>query len=99
MPGGGSMMLLVVTAVPVEAEAVLLGLPAGTTIVVAPVGVGPAAAAAGTARLLAIAEGRYDAVISAGIGGGIGVPIGATVLGSRSIAADLGTDSDEGFLS
>ncbi|WP_428962440.1 futalosine hydrolase [Micromonospora fluostatini] len=94
--------LLVVTAVPVEAEAVRAGL-TDPTVTVAPVGVGPAAAGAATARLLALAEaaGRpYRAVISAGVAGGFTgrVAVGATVLGDRSIAADLGAESPEGFL-
>jgi futalosine hydrolase len=60
--------LLIVTAVAAEADAVRAGLTT-SDIVVEPVGVGPAAAAAGTARLLA--TGRYRAVISAGIAGGL----------------------------
>ena len=89
--------LLVVTAVAAEAEAVRAGADPDH-VVVEPVGVGPAAAAAGTARLLA--AGRYRAVISAGIAGGfVGrAPVGATVLGARSIAADLGAESPAGFL-
>lgn len=98
--------LLVVTAVEAEAEAVRSGLRSGLgtdRVTVAPVGVGPAAAAAGTARLLALAEagGRpYRAVICAGIGGGFvdRVPVGATVLASRSVAGDLGAQSPEGFI-
>jgi futalosine hydrolase len=68
-------------------------------VVVEVVGVGPAAAAAGTARLLA--AGRYRAVISAGIAGGFPgrAAVGAIVLGARSIAADLGAESPDGFLS
>ncbi|WP_329106671.1 futalosine hydrolase [Micromonospora sp. NBC_01699] len=94
--------LLIVTAVPAEAEAIRAGL-TSTTAVVAPVGVGPAAAAAGTARLLALAEaaGRpYQAVISAGIAGGFPdrAALGTIVLATRSIAADLGAESPEGFL-
>ncbi|WP_408606738.1 futalosine hydrolase [Catenuloplanes japonicus] len=74
-----------------------------TQIVVAAVGVGPAEAAAGTARLLALAEaaGRpYASVISAGIGGGLAgrAAIGDTVIGTRSVAADLGADSPDGYL-
>ena len=92
------MTLLVVTAVAAEAEAVLRGLEADSRIVVAPVGVGMAAAAAGTARLLTLADGRYSGVVNFGIGGGIGVPLGGTVLAARSIAADLGADSPEGFI-
>jgi futalosine hydrolase len=94
--------LLIVTAVPAEAEAIRAGL-ASSTVTVAPVGVGPAAAGAGTARLLALAEaaGRpYQAVISAGIGGGFPdrVALGTIVLATRSIAADLGAESPDGFL-
>ncbi|WP_305787674.1 futalosine hydrolase [Symbioplanes lichenis] len=88
-----------------------LASPAAPVIVhVEPVGVGPAAAAAGTARLLALAEARglpYDAVICAGIAGGFAerAPVGATILGARSIAADLGAEAGDptpggpGFLS
>jgi futalosine hydrolase len=89
--------LLVVTAVGAEADAVRAGADPGH-VVVEVVGVGPAEAAAGTARLLA--TGHYRAVISAGIAGGFPgrAPVGATVLGARSIAADLGAESSEGFL-
>jgi futalosine hydrolase len=96
--------LLLVTAVEAEAEALRAGLPprAETDVRVHVVGVGPAAAAAGTARLLALAEAAdtpYRGVISAGIAGGFdGAPLGATVLGTRSIAADLGAESPTGFL-
>ena len=93
------MGLLIVTAVPAEAEAVQRGLAPGGPITVAPVGVGMAVAAATTARLLRLAEGRYRAVISAGIAGGLGVPLGGTVLAAHSIAADLGAESAQGFLS
>jgi futalosine hydrolase len=94
--------LLVVTAVAAEAEAVRAGIEPGTGTV-EPVGVGPAAAAAGTARLLALAEaaGRpYRAVLSAGIAGGFPgrAKVGSTVLGLRSLAADLGAESPDGFL-
>jgi futalosine hydrolase len=89
--------LLVVTAVAAEAEAVRAGADP-SHVVVESVGVGPAAAAAGTARLLA--NGSYRAVISAGIAGGFPgrAPVGATVIGARSIAADLGAESPDGFL-
>jgi futalosine hydrolase len=103
--------LLVVTAVDAEAAAFRAGLGPAAPIQVAVVGVGPAAAAAGTARLLALAEAAgtpYRAVLSAGIAGGflngtasggVGLALGATVLGARSIAADLGAESPNGFLS
>jgi futalosine hydrolase len=98
------MRLLIVTAVAAEADAVRAGLTATgrrTRVTVEPVGVGPAAAAAGTARLLAEAAGApYTAVISAGIAGGFPhrAGVGATVIGARSIAADLGAESPDGFL-
>lgn len=86
------------TAVAAEAEAIRKGLGPDSPITVAPVGVGMAAAAAGTAKLLTLASGRYRGVISAGIAGGIGLEPGTTVLGLHSIAADLGADSSEGFI-
>lgn len=87
------MTLLVVTAVAAERDAVLTGLP-GVDVVA--VGVGSAAAAAGTARLLA--TGGYHAVVCAGIGGGFDVEPGAIVLGTHSVAADLGAESPDGFI-
>jgi futalosine hydrolase len=106
--------VLVATAVAAERDAVRAGLPAhadtvtgtgtGTvTVTVAAVGVGPAAAAAGTARLLALAEsaGRpYATVISAGVAGGFAgrAPLGSVVLATRSVQADLGAASPDGFL-
>jgi futalosine hydrolase len=96
------MTLLVVTAVDAEAQAVRAGADPGL-VTVEPVGVGPAAAAAGTARLLALAEaaGRpFRAVLSAGIAGGFPgrADVGGTIIGVRSIAADLGAETDDGFL-
>jgi futalosine hydrolase len=98
--------LLIVTAVAAEADAVRSGLPDDhhDRVYVQPVGVGPAAAAAGTARMLALAEAagdRYDAVLSAGIAGGFPgrAAVGAIVIGNRSIAADLGAETPDGFLS
>jgi futalosine hydrolase len=96
--------MLVATAVAAERDAVLAGLPPGKAeVTVAAVGVGPAAAAAGTARLLALAEavGRpYRWVVSAGIGGGFPAraKVGMVVLATRSIAADLGAATADGFL-
>jgi futalosine hydrolase len=89
--------ILIVTAVTAEAEAIRSGLPHDLFVVKA-VGVGPAAAAAGTARLLATTG--FRAVLSAGIAGGFAgrVPVGGTVIGTRSIAADLGAETPDGFL-
>ncbi len=94
--------ILAVTAVAAEADAVRAGAdPARVHVAV--VGVGPAAAAAGTARLLALAEAAahpYRAVVSAGIAGGFPgrAPVGTTVVAARSIAADLGAETPDGFL-
>jgi futalosine hydrolase len=92
--------LLVVTAVEVERNAVLAGAPDAEVIAA---GLGSAASAAGTARALALAEaaGRpYSAVLSTGIGGGFSARtrVGGLVVADRSIAADLGADSAEGFI-
>jgi futalosine hydrolase len=89
--------ILVVTAVTAEADAVR-GEIDPNLIVVEAVGVGPAAAAAGTARLLAARP--FRAVLSAGIAGGFPgrAEIGGTVLATRSIAADLGAETPTGFL-
>jgi futalosine hydrolase len=93
--------LLVVTAVAVEADAVRAGLPtaAKQRIVVEVAGVGPAAAAARTGKLLA--AGQFRGVVSAGIAGGFAgrADVGSIVIGARSIAADLGAESPDGFLS
>ncbi len=89
------MRLLVITAVEAERDAVRAG--AGQLDVVT-VGAGLAMAAAHTA--LALARGHYDAVISTGIAGGFDgrAAIGETVVGTRTVAADLGAASPEGFI-
>jgi futalosine hydrolase len=110
--------LLVVTAVDAERDAVLRGLrpeilegsrgrgrneDPSAAVVVVPGGVGPAAAAATCARMLASAQAAgapFEAAVSAGVAGGFvdRVRVGGTVLGTRSIAADLGAESPDGFL-
>jgi futalosine hydrolase len=63
--------------------------------------VGPAAAAAATATALALAPQAYALAVSAGIAGGfrgcagVGDVVEATVI----VAADLGAESPDGFLS
>jgi futalosine hydrolase len=104
--------VLVVTAVEAERAAVLRGLdlPAadpraamdrGDRTVVAAGGVGPASAGATAAWLLALPVARdpFDVVVSAGVAGGFPgrAAIGSTVLAARSVAADLGADTPEGF--
>ncbi|MFC9228595.1 futalosine hydrolase [Streptomyces decoyicus] len=76
-------------------------------------GVGPAAAAAGTATALTaatLAGAPYDLVVSAGIGGGFspgpgarpegspsGAPLGSVVVADAIVAADLGAETPDGF--
>lgn len=100
------MPLLIVTAVDAEAAAVRHGLTAtpGTPPEVVAVGVGAAVAAAATSRQLALAAsaGRpYQGVLSVGIGGGFAgrIDLGQTTVATRSVAADLGAQSPDGFLS
>ncbi|MEV7417768.1 futalosine hydrolase [Streptomyces sp. NPDC089919] len=63
-------------------------------------GVGPAAVAAATATALAVAERPYSLVVSAGIGGGFqpAAPVGSLVVADAIVAADLGAETAEGFL-
>lgn len=96
---------LVVTAVAPEREAVVLGCEGGgePRIDVLAGGVGPAAAAAATARALTTAElsGRpYGLVVSAGICGGFAPHTRGPVVASSIVAADLGAenpDAEGGF--
>ncbi|TXR96103.1 futalosine hydrolase [Streptomyces sp. col6] len=106
------MRVLVVTAVPVERDAVTRAYGdepavhrirgaeihrAGPLDVLAG-GAGPAAAAASAA--FALASDRYDLVVSAGIGGGFApaAPVGSLVVADAIVAADLGADTPDGFL-
>ncbi len=91
--------VLIVTSVPAEKEAVLRGLGEATYFDVLVAGVGQVAAAVSTAKALAITS--YDLVINAGIAGGfVGkTEVGSLVVSSEVIAADLGAESQEGFLS
>ncbi|MCQ4086503.1 futalosine hydrolase [Saccharibacillus sp. JS10] len=91
--------ILVVTAVEAESEVVRSGLNGDDRFVVIAGGVGPAAVAAATAK--ALAGGSYSRVVSAGIAGGFAesAAIGSLVVASRMVAADLGSDSPDGFIS
>lgn len=91
--------ILVMTAVGAERDAVVAGIGANEHFTVALAGVGPASAAAKTAVQLTQAE--YDLVISAGIGGGFKgkAALESIVVGTEIIAADLGADSPDGFVS
>ncbi|MCF6093947.1 futalosine hydrolase [Microaerobacter geothermalis] len=93
------MRVLVTTAVPAERDAILRGLQRTGIFDVLAVGVGPAVAAARTARALAASE--YDLIVSAGIGGGFAgqAEVGTLVVASEIVAADLGAETPEGFCS
>jgi futalosine hydrolase len=95
--------LLVATAVEAEAVAVRAGISPDAPIDVLVAGVGPATAAAGVARAVALAEagGRpYGSVVCAGIAGGFPdrASLGATVLATASVDADLGAEGPDGFI-
>ncbi|GGY52211.1 futalosine nucleosidase [Streptomyces anulatus] len=108
------MRVLVVTAVPVERDAVTRAFGGTPQIVALPGaelhrvgafdvlagGAGPAAAAAATAFALASASAPYGLVVSAGIGGAFTplTPLGSLVVASDIVAADLGADTPDGFL-
>ncbi|MDG5786197.1 futalosine hydrolase [Evansella sp. AB-P1] len=89
---------LVMVAVDAEKEAVLRGLQDDKRFDVKLAGVGPTAAAANTS--VALAEGNYDLVISAGIGGGFPerIDVGCIAVADEMIAADLGAESSDGFI-
>ncbi|MFI0818848.1 futalosine hydrolase [Streptomyces sp. NPDC021098] len=72
------------------------------TVDVLAAGVGPAAAAAGTATALTVAVTQgapYDLAVSAGIGGGFAphAPLGSVVVADAVVAADLGAETPDGF--
>jgi futalosine hydrolase len=95
--------VLVMTAVAAEREAVLRGLGGDARFDVVIAGVGPALAATRTARALIDRDGgsAYSLVISAGIGGGFPerAGVGSLVVADTVIAADLGAETGDGFLS
>ena len=95
------MKLLIVTAVFQERDAVLAGL-GGVDHDVIVAGVGPAAAAAATARHLAMAGARglrYDGVVNAGVAGAIDsrVSLGDVVVATMSVSAELGVRLPDRF--
>ncbi|GAA3246177.1 futalosine hydrolase [Dactylosporangium siamense] len=116
LPGlPGFRRVLIVTAVEPERAAVLTGLGLAPddqprvgavgpdSVLVVAGGVGPADAAAATARVLTRAEcegSPFDAVLSAGIGGAFPgrADIGGLILGSLSAAGDLGAEDGDGFI-
>lgn len=95
------MSLLVVTAVEAEHDAILrdIGPASAQEIDVVVAGVGPVAAAVGTATALA-RRPETTLVISAGIAGGFAgrVAVGEIAVADRITFADLGARVDAGFL-
>jgi futalosine hydrolase len=93
--------VLIVTAVDAERDAVQRGLQGMKGVDVIAAGVGAAAVAARTAAALAAAKASYRLVISAGIGGGFAgrAEIGSLVVADLIVAADLGAETPDGFLS
>ncbi|WP_216829677.1 futalosine hydrolase [Alkalihalobacterium elongatum] len=95
----GRKKILVITSVEAEKESILRGLQPTNAIDVVVSGVGIAAAAATTARVLA--SQKYDLVINAGIAGGIvgQAEVESIVVADAVVAADFGTETIDGFLS
>jgi futalosine hydrolase len=95
MPGPDR--LLIATAVDAERDAIRNAIGAAPGVRVITVGVGPASAAAMTAT--ALATSRPDLVISAGICGGLnGCRPGEVLVADRILFADLGAETDGGFV-
>ncbi|KMJ56581.1 hypothetical protein AB685_21055 [Bacillus sp. LL01] len=91
--------VLIVVSVEAEKEAVLRGIGKDNetfNVVVAGVGV----AAAATTTAITLTNQPYQLVINAGIAGGfVGrADVGSLVVANEIICADLGTETDEGFL-
>jgi futalosine hydrolase len=91
--------MLVVTSVAAEKNAFQQGFGNLPNVDIEITGVGPFSATLGTTKLLV--ENKYDFVLCIGIAGGFQqhAPIGTVVLSDRVIAADLGAQSAEGYLS
>lgn len=93
------MRILVITAVSAERDAVLRGLKGDIRFDVLAAGVGSVVAAVNTVK--ALANDEYNLVICAGIGGGFSgkAEVGSLVVATEIVAADLGTETSEGFCS
>ncbi|MBP3953066.1 futalosine hydrolase [Bacillus suaedae] len=89
--------VLIMTSVEAEKEAVLRGINGLESFDVEVAGVGPVASAISTT--IALSNKGYDLVINMGIAGGFKeiAEIGSIVVGTDSIAADLGAETAEGF--
>ncbi|WP_124727039.1 futalosine hydrolase [Staphylospora marina] len=99
MQSDGQPRVLIVTAVDAEREAVLRGLEDDPRFSVIAAGVGPAEAAVRTT--LALSVESFDLVVCMGIAGGFAgrAEVGTLVMADEIIAADLGAETPDGFLS
>ncbi|MFI1399435.1 futalosine hydrolase [Streptomyces sp. NPDC020681] len=97
-PGPGSLALPGGYTLTRFARTLPPALESDTLVDVLAAGVGPAAAAAATATALTTAP--YDLVVSAGIGGGFqpNAPVGSVVVADAIVAADLGAQTPDGYL-
>ncbi|WP_225229462.1 futalosine hydrolase [Paenibacillus gallinarum] len=93
--------VLIVTAVEAEQKAIENGLPTGLSADVRVIAAGAGPAAAATVTSAELAKHKYHLVINAGIGGGFPAEaeVGSVVLATEVIAADLGSETAEGFRS
>lgn len=93
--------VLIVTSVSAERDAVLRGLDGDDRFTVVIGGVGTASAAIATSKALSADTPPYDLVVSAGIAGGFAAraAVGSVVVASEIIAADLGAETPDGFMS
>lgn len=90
--------ILIITSVDAERDAIIRGLHEPNSFDVIVGGVGIAAAAVSTSN--ALASNKYDIVVNAGICGGFaGTELGTIVVANEIIAADLGAQTPEGFIS
>lgn len=91
--------VLIVTSVKAEQEAVIRGLRDTEGVDVLIGGVGPVASAVSTAMHLA--KATYSCVVNVGIGGGFShyTDLGHVVVADEIIAADLGSETLDSFLS
>jgi futalosine hydrolase len=90
--------VLIVTAVAAEREAILAAFHGDERFDIIAGGVGPAAAAASTA--IALSGASYRCVLCMGIGGSYREPVqfDTVAIADEVIAADLGSESPEGFI-
>ncbi|WP_413376459.1 futalosine hydrolase [Alkalihalobacillus sp. 1P02AB] len=90
--------ILLMVSVEAEREAIKKAIGEPTFIDVEVMGVGPTLAAATTTKILM--QHTYDLVLNLGIAGGFKgrAPVGSIVVSTQMVAADLGSESPDGFL-